>query len=269
MTRAISRKLRYRSDMAQKDVELLEAATKDVRLEGLSYRAATEKHGVTKSRLHNFATGVVGRDRIGQAGRTAVLTYEEEKEIVRCCQILGDFGMGFTRDLAGLVIKHFLEDRKRLHQFVDGTPGKKWWTSFMKRWSTELAERKPEHLTTNRARACSSETLTHFYNGLKKLYDVNGFNSFSYCEFASRLWNCDETGIATSATAKRVIVRKGTKEVNEVRDGSGKEYNTFFFCGSAAGEQLPPFFLYKAVLINPRWRVGAPPNSLFGCSDSG
>ena len=100
---------------------------------------------------------------------------------------------------------------------------------------------------------------------------MNGFNSFRYCEFASRIWNCNETRIATSATAKRVIVRKGKKEVNEVREGSGKEYNTFLFCGSAAGEKLPPYFLYKAVLSDPRrrWQVGAPPNSLFGCSISG
>ena len=69
MTRAIIRKLPYRSAMAQKDVKLLEAASKDVRLEGLFYRAAAEKHGITKSRLKNLRPGLwagIELDRQGE-----------------------------------------------------------------------------------------------------------------------------------------------------------------------------------------------------------
>eukprot|EP00118_Oscarella_pearsei_P022411 m.259359 g.259359 ORF g.259359 m.259359 type:complete len:61 (+) comp40416_c0_seq13:948-1130(+) len=55
---------------------------------------------------------------VGKKGRIAALSSEEEKEVVRCCQILADFGLGFTRDLVGLVIRQYLQEHQR--DFVCG-----------------------------------------------------------------------------------------------------------------------------------------------------
>eukprot|EP00118_Oscarella_pearsei_P022412 m.259355 g.259355 ORF g.259355 m.259355 type:complete len:338 (+) comp40416_c0_seq13:1120-2133(+) len=148
-------------------------------------------------------------------------------------------------------------------------PGKMWWYRFMKKWKHELSARKPEHLSTKRAPACSLENLEEFYKRLCVCYEVNGFTSRSYSDFASRLWNCDETGLATACGSKHILARRGAKDVSEVCHASGKGYITTLFCGSAAGEGLAPFILFKAKNINAQWRVGGPPGSLYGCSDSG
>ena len=51
-----------------------------------------------------------------------------------------------------------------------------------------------------------------------------------------RVWNCDETGIATAVASKVILVKRGSKWVHEMGGGSGRELITMMGCGSAAGE---------------------------------
>jgi len=61
---------------------------------------------------------------------------------------------------------------------------------------------------------------------------------------AARLWNCDET-FCVSVSSKKLIVSRGTKMVHEIGGGSGCEHITVQCAGSASGQRLPPFILYK------------------------
>ena len=60
----------------------------------VSCRSAATRWGLTKSTVHNHRTGHYNTTR---RGRPPTLSREEEKEIVRCCQVLADTGFGVTR----------------------------------------------------------------------------------------------------------------------------------------------------------------------------
>ena len=64
-------------------------------------------------------------------------------------------------------------------------------------------------------------------------------------ELAKRMWNCDVTAFATDTASKKILARRGAKQVHEVGGGSGREYITVLSCGLASGKRLPPYIVYK------------------------
>ena len=89
--------------MASKErEERLEAATEAVKSKQLSLRVAEEQYQVPKSTIHDQVKGK--SVRVG-AGRPPVLTYEEEKSIVRSCEILAQSGFGVDRTIVGRVVR--------------------------------------------------------------------------------------------------------------------------------------------------------------------
>ena len=56
---------------------------------------------------------------------------------------------------------------------------------------------------------------------------------------------------------------------SEIGGGSGREYITVHCAGSASGERLPPFILYKVKNMYRRWMEGGPAAALYGVSESG
>ena len=177
------------------------------------------------------------------AGRPCFLTAKEEKDLVRCCQVLVDFGVCADMDVVGKVVRHYLQASGRPSPFQEGIQGRKWWQNFLQRWP-ELCERKPVHLTVQRAIAATAENISQFFDKLTHFKTI-GLLDLSYADLGQRLWNCDETGICTSVSARRVLVKRGTRVVSEVVCGSGREHITTLFCGSAVGERLPPYVVYK------------------------
>ena len=63
-----------------------------------------------------------------------VLNAQEEKEIVRCCQVLGEIGVCADRNVVGTVVRDYLQALGRSSPFEDGVPGRRWWQKFFKRW---------------------------------------------------------------------------------------------------------------------------------------
>ena len=55
----------------------------------------------------------------------------------------------------------------------------------------------------------------------------------------------------------------------EVGGRSGREHITIHHCGSAAGEYLPPFILYKGKNLLSKYTVGGPDGAAYGVSCSG
>lgn len=91
----------------------------------------------------------------------------------------------------------------------------------------------------------------------------------SWAELGRRLWNCDETGICTGVASRKLLARRGEKNVHEVGGGSGRDYITILACGSAFGERLPPYVVYKGKNLMSNHTQGGPPGTRYSMSDSG
>lgn len=104
---------------------------------------------------------------------------------------------------------------------------------------------KPEHLSSERAKALSRELIKEWVAKLETLYREVGLTTQSIEEGSRRIWNCDETLFATETTAKKVLTKRGVGGVYEICGGSNHEHVIVYQCGSAAGNYLRPFILYQ------------------------
>ena len=131
----------------------LEAAKQAVWSGEMSLRTASDKYGVPRNTLSNHLRGISTK-RYG--GPRTILTPTEEREIVASCQVLQELGFPLTKDHVSVAIRDYLRDHDKSHCFKDGVPGYDWWLGFFKRHPS-LAQRKPEHLPMNRAKAATPE----------------------------------------------------------------------------------------------------------------
>ena len=73
--------------------------------------------------------------------------------------------------------------------FKGKSPGKDWFDGFMKR-HPDLSIRKPEKLTTTRARMLNPVVAANYFNDLDPLLDKLDLKENK----TDQIWNCDETG---------------------------------------------------------------------------
>ena len=172
-----------------------------------------------------------------------------------------------SKELVDAVIFDYLKDKEKSNPFTGGVPGHDWWRRFLSRWPC-LSERKPQHLSKKRAQAGNSEVINAWFNKLDEVFANAGLDPYDP-QVQCRLWNCDETAFCTSPVANKILARRGSRAVHEIGGGSGHQYITVHCCGSASGERLPPFILYKGKNIYKRWIEGGPAGTLYGANESG
>ena len=88
-------------------------------------------------------------------------------------------------------------------------------------------------------------------------------------DYASRIWNADETGFCLESTSKKILARCSVCSVCEVSSASDHQYITVSACGSAAGHKLFPFILYKGKHLHTTCTQGGPAAACNGVSKSG
>lgn len=136
-------------------------------------------------------------------------------------------------------------------------PGIDWVKSFLKRHS-DLSERLVANM--KRARAEVDEELLRKYvtNLEENLEGVPPSNVFNY----------DETNLTDDPGSKRCIVKRGTKYPKVIRNTS-KSAISIMMAGSATGELLPPFVVYKSTRLWSTWVEGGPPGTRYANTPSG
>ena len=186
-------------------------------------------------------------------------------------QILQKMGFGLTREFASKIVMDYLQDDAHCNPFKADTPGADWWQHFLRRWP-EPTERKPQHLSTSRARACSRESLDKWYEGVKVFFESTGFFRHSRLlqDIADRIWNCDETGFCLGVTRKKVLAKKGESLYTTLQEDLIGRTSLYIAADlHQVHAWLHVYILYKGVYLYKEWTIGGPAGSLYGVSDSG
>lgn len=111
-----------------------------------------------------------------------------------------------------------------------------------------------------RARAeVSRMDLTPYFDHLKKELD----GVLPQC-----IINYDETNISDDPGRKKILTRRGSKRAERVIDYS-KSSTSVMFSGTANGELLPPYIVYKAENLYTTWTEGGPTGCRYNRSRSG
>ena len=136
-------------------------------------------------------------------------------------------------------------------------PGKEWADLFMKR-HPELSNRTANLIKRSRA-AISREDVAEFINNYADTVgDIPPEN----------IWNYDETNLVDNPGSVKAVFARGCKYAEMVKDSS-KSSVSIMFCGSAAGEFMPPYVVYKAQNLYPTWCEGGPDGTRYNISPSG
>ena len=80
----------------------------------------------------------------------------------------------------------------------------------------------------------------------------------------------NETGVSTvpNSTTK-ILVKKGKKIIGCLSSAERGSNTTVVCCLSAAGQFIPPYFLFKGTRLPRNLKEGAPPDSIVNCNQSG
>lgn len=86
-----------------------------------------------------------------------------------------------------------------------------------------------------------------------------------------RIYNCDETGIPTVVQAPNVVARKGSKQVGQAVSTERGSMITMCAIINAAGNTIPPVFIYPRARMHDTLMKGAVTGSIgfANCPSSG
>ena len=137
----------------------LQLAIQDVRCSKLSLRMAARQYGIS---LY-----VSGKLQIGaRRSPASILSPEEEQRIIDYAVHMGETGYGHTREQIFDIVAAIVSKDGRPNCFVNGRPGRKWWSLFRKR-HPEITLRTPEKLQLTRVKCCTPEILGAWESSLK------------------------------------------------------------------------------------------------------
>lgn len=121
-------------------------------------------------------------------------------------------------------------------------PGVDWLKLFLQRHNDEIGERMANNVKMARA-AVSREVLSKYFDNLKlSLENVPPENIYNY----------DETNLSDDSGRKKVVAKRGQKYGDRIINHT-KSSTSIMFCGSAAGELLPPYVVYKSENLWSTW----------------
>ncbi|KAJ8931634.1 hypothetical protein NQ314_015428 [Rhamnusium bicolor] len=252
MVRTYRRKLgarRYQDYTPEKLQECLNAIKKGE----ICHRKAEASYNIPRRTIMNK----LKEKHTKLPGKPAVFSKEEEETFVSYISVMSEFGFPLlTHDLRH-VIKSFLDRIGRsVSYFNQNIPGKDWIRLFLRH--PQLTARFAANIKRNRA-ATDESILREYINNLAEIIrDVPEQN----------IWNFDETNLTDDPGQKKIICRRGVKYPEKICNFS-KSSTSLMICGSAAGELLPPYVIYKSSQLWTTWTEAGPPKCRYHHTTSG
>ena len=220
---------------------------------GMSLRKAALLHGLNRQTLANKLAGKHDQ----KPGRPCALSEPEEQHLAKRLVQMADWGFPCTSMDVRMIVKAYLDRNGIKHpQFNNNVPGWDWAQCFMRR--NRLTKRMSGNISVSRAKVDAS-TIQEYCKHLETSLDgVTPDNLINY----------DETALGDDPGRKKVVVKRGMKYPESVKNHS-KAGVSVMFAGSASGKLLPPYVVYKAQNLYQEWTAGGPAGAKYTFSPSG
>ncbi|MES9881787.1 MAG: helix-turn-helix domain-containing protein [Sedimenticola sp.] len=204
--------------------------------EGMSIRKAATTFGVPRATVGDRASGRFETNV--QHGRPPCIPKVLEAKMVESVKIAARRGIGLTRKQI-LVRTNVLCKRSKIGSgYPNFKAGKDWWEG-VKRRHPDLTVRKPERLSSVRARMMNREVLNKYFDDLGRVVE-----ELNIKDKPKNIWNCDEMGKSFEHDPVRIVTEKG--ERNCLARTSSRSTNiTVMACVNAVGRRMPPMFIVK------------------------
>ena len=223
-------------------------------ISGESVKDVSKRYRIPISTLRDRLKGAHPKTHGGQT----VFSIDEELIIEQNLLTCADYGMPLCRMDIKLFVKGYLNKLQReVEKFKNNTPGEDWISSFLARHKT-LSYRMCQNIKRSRSELKPSDVREYFAKLKETLKDVPSENIMNY----------DETNLADDPGMKRCVFKRGVKYPERVINFS-KGNISLLFAGTASGELLPPYVVYKSVHLWDSWCTGGPPHTRYGRSKNG
>ncbi|CAB4023918.1 PREDICTED: uncharacterized protein LOC106141545 [Paramuricea clavata] len=143
-------------------------------------------------------------------------------------------------------------------RFKNNLPGEDWARSFIKRHAKQIRPRVCQNIKTSRSEINKGEFVKYFDNLKDVVKEVP----------ADKILNYDETNLADDPGQEKLIFKRGKKYPERVMNYT-KGNISIMFCGTASGELLPVYVVYKNVHMWTTWTTGGPKYARYNRSKSG
>lgn len=230
--------------------ETLLQAIQEIKEKQISLNSASKKYGIPKGTL---SLNVKKQDVLKAHGGQKVFSDAEE---VMLCNVMiktSEWGFPLTYDDLRYIAKGYLQRQGRaVPKFKNNLPGPDWASSFFKRHKDKLTVRKCANITPKRGSVDKDIVNSYFDNIEKELQGIPPENVFNF----------DETNVSDNPGTKKCIFKRGVKYPERIM-GHSKTSISLMFCGSAAGNLLPIYTVYKGENLWSTWAEGGPPNARY------
>ncbi|XP_018374237.1 PREDICTED: uncharacterized protein LOC108768337 [Trachymyrmex cornetzi] len=260
------------------DYDKLLGAIKQVKINKISERAACVAAGMRRSTFQrhlkrvdsvyeDFATDEqlldFLKERPRHGGKT-IFTNIQEKQlgqyIIKCAKINYGLTIDDVCKLAYQFAKKVVADYPA--NWDDARIATRDWYYAFKRRHGRLSLLKPTPTSANRAKAFNKLNVDNFFNLLKSALD-------KYPYLPNRIWNADETGFPTVPTKPvKIVAAKGFRASSYASAERGTNV-TMTIAVSAAGDTIPPFYLYPRKKMQSTYLYNATSNVVGFANGSG
>ena len=237
-------------EYSEEDVKKAVMAVQD----GMSRRAAEIEFKIPRTTLSRRLIG----DPVRSPGRPPVLTAAEEDIILARIDLMCAWGFPLDGNDLRYLVKSYLDRRGvNVVQFKNNLPGYEFVYHFKKR-HPQLTSRFAGNIKRSRAKVSHAD-LNDYFNNLEK--ELDGM-------LPDCIFNYDETNLSDDPGRKKCLMKRGTKYPERILNHS-KACTSLMFCGSAAGQLLPMYVVYKAKNVYQGWMERGPENARYSCTTSG
>ena len=221
--------------------------------EGKSYRIVSEMYNIPRTTLHDHYNGKV---QFGsKPGPNPYLSFEEEEELASFLINAARIGFPHTKKKVFAIVERVLEKRTGETNVTNG-----WWERFLQRHS-EVTLKSAVPLGIARAKATDPDVLSRYFDILEDCLRKN-----EILNNPSRIFNCDETGLAFNPPCFKVVGERGSKELCHVTSGDKSKASIMAFVG-ATGIPYPPMVIFGLKTYNTLLAKGHVPGTSYALSE--
>ncbi|XP_047132556.2 uncharacterized protein LOC124811253 [Hydra vulgaris] len=217
--------------------DVIMCAVKDVNINNISIRSAAKNHGINE---------------------------KVEKELVTYLLRAADIYFGLTpTEVKKLAFQLAIKNNIKVPNswVVKEQAGKDWFTGFIKRHSN-ISIRQPEATSLSRATSFNKQNVASFFSNLQHCMQKYSFSP-------NDIWNMDETAVTIVQQLKKVIAKKGLKQVGAITSAERGTLVTLACTINAIGNSIPPFFIFPRKNFKDRFLFSAPTASAGDTNPSG
>lgn len=245
---------------------LLRQAADAVIKEGKKIKTVARDLEICHMTLHRFVTKLKA-GKVPAVGYKPRLVFTPEQEklitnyILKCSSIYFGLLPEEVRKLAYECAVKYSLGNIPLSWHKNRKSGADWFTGFLKR-NPVLSIRTPEATSAGRASAFNRHNVNQFFT---KLGDIMLKHKLT----PSRIWNLDETGVTTVLKPRKIVAQKGTKQVGAIVSAERGTLVTVELAASAAGNTIPPMFVFPRLKYKDLFLREGPPESIGAGNSSG